>query len=131
MGFGFGLMDTLFPVMFFLVFGIVIVGFIVTAAKGVSTWNKNNNSPRLTVEAIVASKRLDVTHHQHAVGGDPAGAQGFHTSTSTTYFVTFQVRSGDRIEFSVSGSDYGMIAEGDSGELTFQGTRYLKFERSC
>lgn len=39
MGFG------MFNIMFFLIFGVVIVMFIVTAVKGISTWNKNNNSP--------------------------------------------------------------------------------------
>ena len=43
MGFG------MFNIMFFLIFGIVIVMFIVTAVKGISTWNKNNNSPCLFV----------------------------------------------------------------------------------
>lgn len=49
--------------------------------------------------------------------------------TSTRYYVTFQVESGDRMEFSVTGLEYGMLAEGDIGKLTFQGTRYLSFER--
>lgn len=45
------------------------------------------------------------------------------------YYVTFQFESGDRMEFQVYGSEYGMLAEGDEGKLTFQGTRYLSFER--
>ena len=52
-----------------------------------------------------------------------------HTSTSTHYYVTFQVESGDRFELGVNGSDYGMLVEGDEGMLTFQGTRFLSFER--
>ena len=44
--------------------------------------------------------------------------------------MTFQVDSGDRMELSVSGSEYGMLVEGDRGKLSFQGTRYLSFERS-
>jgi hypothetical protein len=43
--------------------------------------------------------------------------------------VTFQVDSGDRMELSVSGSEYGMLVDGDRGKLSFQGTRYLSFER--
>ena len=50
--------------------------------------------------------------------------------TFTTYYVTFQVESGDRMELTVSGPDYGMLVEGDIGKLSFQGTRYLGFERS-
>jgi hypothetical protein len=30
---------------------------------------------------------------------------------------------------SVSGSEYGTLAEGDKGNLTFQGTRFLTFNR--
>ncbi len=45
------------------------------------------------------------------------------------YYVTFEVESGDRIEFAVRGQDYGMLVEGDTGRLSFQGTRFLDFER--
>lgn len=129
-GFGFHAIYGLFPILFVLVFVVVIGFFIVTAVKGIGQWNKNNNSPRLTVAAAVVSKRAEVTHHQHANAGDASGAHGFHTSTSTSYYVTFQVDSGDRMEFHVSGSEYGMLVEGDRGNLSFQGTRYLGFERT-
>ena len=48
---------------------------------------------------------------------------------SVIEYVTFQVESGDRMELAVSGREYGMLAEGDIGKLTFQGTRYLAFKR--
>lgn len=114
--------EILFTLMFLLVFGMIVF----TVIRGIGQWNKNNNSPRLTVPATVVSKRGDVSHHHHAGGPHSAG----HTTTSTTYYVTFQVESGDRMELHVSGSEYGMLAEGDTGHLTFQGTRYLGFERS-
>lgn len=50
--------------------------------------------------------------------------------TFTTYYATFQVESGDRMELEVDDSDYGMLVEGDTGKLSFQGTRYLGFERN-
>ena len=127
MGFGMGI--DMFNIMFVLVFGIVIVMFIVTAVKGIGTWHKNNNSPRLTVEATVVSKRQNTSVHHHNNAGDATGARGMHTTTSTTYYATFQVASGDRMELRVDGREYGQLAEGDFGELTFQGTRYLGFER--
>ena len=127
---GFDLMFSIVPVFIFIIFAIVIVGIITTAVRGVSQWSKNNASPRLTVEAAVVGKRIDVTHHQHANAGDQTGAHGYHTTSSTSYYVTFQVESGDRMEFSVSGAEYGMLIEGDRGRLTFQGTRYLGFERT-
>ena len=39
------------------------------------------------------------------------------------------MESGDRMELSVTGREYGMLSEGDAGRLSFQGTRYLGFER--
>lgn len=111
----FDLFDLIFPVMFLLVFGMILFTFI----SGIRTWNKNNNSPRLTVEARVAAKRQNTTHHNESVGGDTSGAHGYHTTTSTSYYVTFEVESGDRMEFSVCGEEYGMLAEGDEGKLIF------------
>ncbi|MCM1124985.1 MAG: DUF2500 domain-containing protein [Lachnospiraceae bacterium] len=123
-------MDMIFSIFFFLIFALVAGGFIVTLVGGISTWNKNNHSPRLTVTAKVVSKRMDISHHSQANAGDMTGAHGYTTTSSTSYYVTFQVDSGDRMELSVSGSEYGMLAEGDAGQLSFQGTRYLSFERS-
>lgn len=124
MGFGFGMGFDLFGVMFTLVFVLVIGMLVVTAVRGISQWNKNNNSPRLTVPATIVAKRTNVTHHHHN------GAGGHHHHhTSTTYYVTFQVDSCDRMELQVNGTEYGMLIEGDRGELSFQGTRYLGFER--
>ena len=124
MGFGMGgfdLMFSIFPFLFITIFVIVIGTFIVTAVRGIGIWSKNNASPRLTVSAQVVTKRTQVSHHHH---------QESMSHTSTSYYATFQVESGDRMELSVSGSEYGMLAEGDQGSLTFQGTRYLGFERS-
>lgn len=123
---GFGI----FGIMFAIVFVMVMIVFIVNIVRGIGTWSKNNNSPRLTVAAEIVSKRIDVKHHNCANGGDSTGAHGFSSSSSTWYYVTFQVDSGDRMEFSVSGSEYGMLVQGDKGKLSFQGTRYLSFERS-
>ena len=128
LGFGFSGFDTgfgFFGIMFTLVFVMVFGMFIFIAVKGISQWNKNNHSPRITVDASVVTKRTNVSRHHHHHGTGHMG----HTTTSTTYYVTFQVESGDRMELRMSGDEYGMIAEGDVGKLTFQGTRFLSFER--
>ena len=84
-----------FEIMFTLVFVIIIGVFVVTAVKGLSQWNKNNQSPRLSV---TASKRTNVSHHSHPNAGDATGTHGYHSTTSTSYYATFQVESGDRRE---------------------------------
>ena len=127
MGFGFTGFDTTFSIMgilFFVMFALVLCVFIVAFIKGIGQWNKNNHSPRLTVPATVVAKRTDVSHHRHKGANDHV-----HHSSSTWYYVTFEVDSGDRMEFSVTGPEYGMLIEGDKGNLSFQGTRYQGFER--
>lgn len=125
----FGLFDMLFSFLFPILFLLFIGVFIWTLFRNIRTWNQNNHSPRLIVPAAVVAKRTAVSHSSTANAGDMTGAHGYSTSTSTSYYVTFQVESGDRMEFVVNGSDYGMLAEGDIGKLSFQGTRYLGFER--
>ena len=119
----FHLLEIIFPLIFLLVLGIFIFMF----ARGI---HNNNHSPRLTVPAKIVSKRQSTMHHSHPNAGDISGAHGYHSTSSTTYFITFQVESGDRMELSMSGTEYGMLAEGDEGRLTFQGTRYLAFDRN-
>ena len=123
MGFGFAGFG-LFSIMFTLVFLLVTGTFVVVAVNGIRQWNKNNHSPKLMVPATIVAKRTNVSRHHH--GG--AGAHHHH-HTSTTYYVTFQVESGDRLELRVAGHEYGLLIEGDRGILSFQGTRYLGFER--
>ena len=123
---GAGLFEIIFGVMFVLVFSVIIVVLV----KNIKQWHTNNKSPRLTVDAAVVTKRQNVTHSQTANAGDITGAHGYTTSSSTTYYATFQVESGDRMELKVPSDQYGMLVEGDRGRLSFQGTRFLNFERN-
>lgn len=115
MDFMFGFMEFIFPIFFITVFGIVVFTFI----KSIGQWNKNNHSPRLTVPVTVVGRR---THRSHS-GGE-------HHHTHTSYYITFQVESGDRMELHIPSHEYGYIVEGDRGDLTFQGTRFISFERT-
>lgn len=118
-GMGFGFLGVIYIIIFLLVIGF----FIVIFARIIGQKRQNDRSPRLTVSATVVSKRGDVTvnHHDH---------DGMHHhTTSTTYYATFQVQSGDRMELPVPATEYGLLIEGDEGDLTFQGTRFLSFDR--
>lgn len=116
-------MFEIFPILFFLAFfgvlGIIIANFVREGKR----WNANNHSPRLTVETTVVAKRTNHTRH--------SGGQHHMAHTSTSYFVTFEVASGDRMELRMSGNEYGLLVEGDFGNLSFQGTRYLGFRRKA
>lgn len=112
----FSLMSMLFPVFFILIFGL----FIFTIGRNIKEWNSNNKEPVLIVAAKLVSRRINNRRHHNSNG---------HSSNSTSYYATFEVESGDRMEFHISGKEYGLLAEGDMGKLTFQGTRYHSFER--
>ncbi|MBQ4572406.1 MAG: DUF2500 domain-containing protein [Clostridia bacterium] len=116
-------MIDIFPIIFGLFFTIFLVVFIYNVVMNIRQWHKNNQSPRLSVDATVVTKRSHTSHNHHHHNGH------MHTASSTSYYVTFQVQSGDRMELRVKSYDYGMMVEGDYGVLTFQGTRFLGFER--
>jgi len=113
----FDFMQLVFPLMFLMVFGV----FAVTFFKGIRQWNQNNHSPKLTVQAVVVARRDHRTRHHGA---------NDHMHTSSTYYATFQFESGDRLELQIPSGQFGYILEGDQGKLTFQGTRFLSFERT-
>ena len=122
MSFGFGF--DLFGIIFSLVWVLFLAVFLVTIGRMILQWNKNNHSPRLTVDATVVAKRADISRHHHNGVNDH-----HHYHHSTSYYVTFQVESGDRMELHMAGHEYGLLIEGDKGKLTFQGTRFLNFQR--
>ncbi|TQK74955.1 uncharacterized protein DUF2500 [Brevibacillus sp. AG162] len=106
------------PPWWFLVIAGIIVLFILGAIiNGIRIWMSNNASPILTQPAKIIGKRTSTS------GG------GNDTSVSTYYYLTFELSNGERLEFHVKGSEYGLLVEGDTGILTYQGTRYKEFSR--
>ena len=103
-----------YSILFILVFAFVFCMFIYILRDNLRRNRKNDNSPRLTSEASVVAKRTCV--------------RGDHSYT--VYYATFQFASGDRLELQVPHSQFGYLVEGDHGMLTFQGTRFLDFQRT-
>lgn len=129
MPWGFDIMFAIVPIFVLLGFVFVFGSIIASVIRAAKQRSYNRSQPVLTVEAKVVSKRADTSYHTHHHG--TPGQAGHHTShsSSTTYYATFEVESGDRLEFHISGEEYGLLAEGDFGRLTFQGTDYKGFER--
>ncbi len=115
--------DVMFFLLFFAFFATALVVILVTVVRSVGERRQNNRAPVLDVEAAVVAKRQDFSAYLHDTGG------AMHHTTGTCYYVTFQFHSNDRLELSVSGEQYGLLSEGDLGTLTFQGTRFLGFQR--
>ena len=66
----FDVMSAIFPIFFILVAVLVVF----TIIWGLAEWNKNNQSPRLTVDAKVVSKRENTTHYQDNANCGEKGA---------------------------------------------------------
>ena len=113
-----------FYVVFFSVAALIAGKIAFTFIKDIKEWSSNNQQPVLTVPVRIAAKRSEVHRHSNT------NQNGFTDySTSTTYHATFEFESGDRKEFQIPASEFGLLAEGDTGELTFQGTRYKGLQR--
>jgi hypothetical protein len=111
---------TIVPVFIGVVFVVILVTIFVRAGKGIAEWADNNSKPVLSERARVVAKRSETS------GQVPSNAGGY---VSTWYYVTFELPSGDRREYSIAGKEHGMLSEGDEGTLTYQGTRYRGFQR--
>ena len=113
---------TVVPIFIGVVFLIVLGVVLFQISKGVAVWSNNNSQPVVSVPARVVTKRSDID------GPSMSNSRG---RVSTSYFVTFELESGTRLEFDISGKEYGQLAEADKGTLTHQGTRYHGFQRSA
>ena len=77
-------------------------------------WIKNNRSPVLTEHAMVLSMQLSV--------------QNTYDRNDRFRFVYFRSQSFTSKELHMSLEQYAMLHEGDWGELSYQGTRFLGFK---
>ncbi|MBE5774454.1 MAG: DUF2500 domain-containing protein [Clostridiales bacterium] len=103
-------MDILCLIVLFL----ALSALIVCVFQRFTQWQRDRMAPRLSVGADVVSKRTDTYYDDDM----PRTADGF---------VTFEMESGDRMELRLPRHDFGRIAEGDFGRLTFQGSRFIAF----
>ncbi len=113
-----------FPYLFGIMFVTIFIIFVSILLSNLARKKQDDASPRLTVPAQVVSRRTELLRS--------AGTRNMNMALGagrTDYYVTFQVESGDRMEFQVEGTQYGMLVEGDRGQLSFQGKRFLDFTR--
>ncbi|XMB86107.1 DUF2500 domain-containing protein [Mycoplasmatota bacterium WC44] len=100
-----------FIVVFIIIFVSILSFFIYAISTGIKQGIANKKEPILTVTAKVVSKR---TYN--------------HGDFQSRYYTTFEVESGDRMEFEMPIDKSGYIVEGDQGELTFQGYKFIEFK---
>ena len=102
-------------------FGAVFVFIIIYMVK---QKEKNDNAPRVTLEARVVDKRTVSHSHHHS------HHHHHHMSHRHYYhYVAFELTDGQRTELSVNQSEFVSLAVADEGMLTMQGTRFISFEK--
>ncbi len=106
-----------FFILFVFVFVMVLGIFIFVIFRGLGERSRNNKQPVYSDPVLVKDKRT------HVWGGGTSSA-------NTSYYITFEFENGERQEFMVSGKVYGEVAPGDTGTLTWQGTRFHDFQRA-
>ncbi len=104
----------------------ILLGILIVAIGASSQANEENRlneivdgTPRENGEVVesemvrAVSKRLQVAGNNYSF-----------------YYVTFEFeKDKERTEFMISGQTYGLIAEGDIGQLSYQGDKYIEFKR--
>lgn len=100
------------------VIGSLALGFgfiFYLIAKSIVVARRNSRQPVVNRRASVVGRRLHVW-------GD---------SARTDYYLTFQFEDGTREEYRLSSAAFGLIAEGDTGILSTQGTAFKGFDRAA
>jgi len=105
--------------MLFVVIALIVLLFVPTIIRSATALRRASriaNSPERSAEATILSKRVEVSAIDR---GKP----------EQRHFATFQFPSGERVEFELTGHQFGLLAEADQGTLTWKGPRYLGFTR--
>ncbi|MBD8499927.1 DUF2500 domain-containing protein [Paenibacillus arenosi] len=102
-----------FGAIFIFIFGSILISIV----TGISRWLSNNRAPQVSEVCKVVGKRVEVW------GGRK------NSGVKKEHYVTFELADGSRMELQVESTEYGLIAEGDQGMISYQGTRFLNFNR--
>lgn len=112
----------LFIIMFLLSSLAFSAGFVFIIIYAVKQKSKNDNAPRLTVEAKVVDKRT-VSHRHHNHNSHISHRHYYH-------YVTFELSDGQRTELCMSSIEFDSLAVADAGMLTLQGSRFISFVKN-
>lgn len=104
-------------------FALIIISLVVIV---IVQGYKNKHAPKLTVNAVITARRITNYHSNHS--SDVAN-QALYTVATTNFYVTFKLENGKKREFMVGPTEYNRLYKGEKGKLTYQGKRFLSFEK--
>lgn len=116
-------MDYKFITTSFIIMFASVIGISVLIV--VSQWIRNHRSPRIVTQATVLDKRVQVQH----IRRKKASGIGYATDKMPIYYVLFEIEGGEKLEFLVNKVEYSKVKNNQSGRLTFQGSKFIRFEK--
>ncbi len=103
--------------LFYITAGFFLLWFIARFAVTEFVTRRNSKAPLVTCGATVRT-----LHPEIAVV--PQGR-----TSGNTFFVTFRLDSGAEVKLHMTYEHFYLLKEGDRGQLTYQGTRFWKFQK--
>lgn len=108
----------------FLYLAIKLIPFMVTTIR---YQRKNNRAEILTVEVTIVEKIKRTTQN---CPKEDMGVTVIDVPWVYEYFIICEVASGDRLELEIDWKLYDTVSEGQHGDLTYQGNRFIEFVRN-
>ena len=105
-------MIIVFQILFFIILAIVII-------NGIRQYVKNENSPVISTKAQLINRKKDVSTTMDA-------NNVMHHNE--TFKLEFKLDTGSEVKFVVNRRIFYELEEFEWGILTFQGTRFLRFQ---
>lgn len=104
---------------------ISVVGALIMTLIGVAYQRKKlDKEPVVTVHTSVIFKREKPIYRR-----ENSSAKN-NMIVRIIYYATFRTEEEKEIELSVTKEEWDLLAEGDEGELTYQGNWYQEFEKN-
>ena len=94
--------------------------FLFTLFAFIFVFLKDQSTPEVAVLATLVDKRMTSSTN--------IAANGF-TNQSITYYLLFEIASGERLEFKVGYGKYKLYVIGDTGVLRYQRKRFNSLDR--
>ena len=110
-------------ILFGLFFAVVVGGITYQQIQKMRLSAHNDAQPVLTTNATLASKRRNV------IAQPPGINPKNQIAPSTTFFASFRLPDGQTVEVQVDNVQFATLTEGEAGQLTYQGTRFLGFTK--
>ena len=120
------LFESVVPVLVYLpLFAVLIalIVFLIILIRRNAKESAAEHVAGITIEASIFTKRTRKKRDPNTLPYD----KEYSYAATAFHYITFETRDCQRIELSVDAATYQRLSEGDTGTLTYQGSKYIDF----